>query len=69
MRGALHEALDDIRADGIIPAYAGSTDDDVTSAFGIIPAYAGSTEAFVVDELDGGDHPRVCGEHASPPDL
>ena len=32
---------------------------------GIIPAYAGSTIPFSNHGRSGGDHPRVCGEHAS----
>ena len=31
--------------------------------FGIIPAYAGNTTLLVCPCADGGDHPRVCGEH------
>ena len=34
---------------------------------GIIPAYAGSTHRRVVRMAQGGDHPRVCGEHTSCP--
>ena len=30
---------------------------------GIIPAYAGNTRRKPADRTDGGDHPRVCGEH------
>ena len=30
---------------------------------GIIPACAGSTIHQYVSELDGRDHPRMCGEH------
>ena len=30
---------------------------------GIIPAYAGNTGHMPVRMGDGGDHPRVCGEH------
>ena len=30
---------------------------------GIIPAYAGNTGLLVCPCADGGDHPRVCGEH------
>ena len=30
---------------------------------GIIPAYAGNTVLVRVGFTDGGDHPRVCGEH------
>ena len=32
---------------------------------GIIPAYAGSTGEASGSAADGGDHPRVCGEHSS----
>ena len=31
---------------------------------GIIPAYAGNTCETCEGSSDGGDHPRVCGEHA-----
>ena len=30
---------------------------------GIIPAYAGNTTLLVCPCADGGDHPRICGEH------
>ena len=30
----------------------------------IIPAYAGNTDSLTVLDRDGGDHPRVCGEHS-----
>ena len=52
---------------GIIPAYAGSTDSrlvDIQQAVGgIIPAYAGSTSSTIAFNSKTGDHPRVCGEH------
>ena len=34
---------------------------------GIIPAYAGNTRCFCRLRLMHWDHPRVCGEHCSPP--
>ena len=34
---------------------------------GIIPAYAGNTGLLVCPCADGGDHPRVCGEHECMP--
>ena len=34
-----------------------------TGSVGIIPAYAGNTGLLVCPCADGGDHPRVCGEH------
>ena len=37
--------------------------DALQRGFGIIPAYAGNTHSQVKNELLGGDHPRVCGEH------
>ena len=33
------------------------------SRTGIIPAYAGNTTLLVCPCADGGDHPRICGEH------
>ena len=32
---------------------------------GIIPAYAGNTTLLVCPCADGGDHPRICGEHCA----
>ena len=42
-----------------------AADEFLENSGGIIPAYAGSTDTFVLDMADDGDHPRVCGEHAS----
>ena len=39
-----------------------SKDGITRSAAGITPAYAGKSRAFLVSELLGGDHPRLCGE-------
>ena len=77
MRGTLVHRRREVGGDGIIPAYAGNTDERVRS--GIIPAYAGNTDERVRSgiipayagntPIDGGemlnarDHPRVCGEH------
>ena len=37
----------------------------VVSKVGIIPACAGSTISLLLDSCMDGDHPRMCGEHAS----
>ena len=37
----------------------------VAAPLGIIPAYAGNTRRRVRCYLNGGDHPRICGEHIS----
>ena len=31
--------------------------------FGITPAYAGNTSCLFTVNLNGGDHPRVCGKY------
>ena len=36
---------------------------------GIIPAYAGNTYRMLLSQRNGGDHPRVCGEHLLPNTL
>ena len=65
MRGTLIVCYDYGPHGGIIPAYAGT----LLAAFlavsrtGIIPAYAGNTTLLVCPCADGGDHPRICGEH------
>ena len=33
--------------------------------FGITPAYAGNTSCLFTVNLNGGDHPRVCGKYVS----
>ena len=50
---------------GIIPAYAGSTDNALHSIPppGIIPAYAGSTFVIMRRLIYQWDHPRIRGEH------
>ena len=67
MRGApLHVFLRDLHT-GIIPAYAGSTENQIVGfpiLGGIIPAYAGSTRLSQEQQDEERDHPRVCGEHA-----
>ena len=40
-------------------------DDLLVWQAGIIPACAGSTIHQYVSELDGRDHPRMCGEHSA----
>ena len=32
---------------------------------GITPAYAGKSKIFVINEVGGWDHPRLCGEKSS----
>ena len=66
MRGALLHVLGGAAEDGIIPAYAGSTNAIAIAAAkspGIIPAYAGSTYSTYQRSVVIWDHPRVCGEH------
>ena len=52
------------RADGIIPACAGSSslDGGEVGAVGIIPACAGSSIGSMTCQAHRRDHPRVCGE-------
>ena len=65
-RGALRTAAGAERLNGLIPAYAGSTDDfpvDLPVGGGLIPAYAGSTSASSILIRHAGAHPRLRGEH------
>ena len=52
---------------GSSPRMRGAHSDDYSSDFKarIIPAYAGSTALVIWALKQGGDHPRVCGEHVN----
>ena len=67
MRGTLGHVHQWLPQLGIIPAYAGNTDERVRS--GIIPAYAGNTWQTLRVESSARDHPRVCGEHMYEADV
>ena len=63
------EGATGLAVEGSSPRMRGAPREEGAAAgrAGIIPAYAGSTEREETPDGEGGDHPRVCGEHAPVP--